>query len=135
MLQKTVFITLLVVSLTGLSSCTTSGLEAIGKPNAELDQKHLVIHNDILANTITIQAMNNRQIGDLLEAHITLANLSSGDKNIQYRFTWFDKDDFPVSPDDTGWTPVTLHGAATVNLKGLAPNAGVTSYKLNVREQ
>lgn len=132
MLQKTLFITLLVA---GLSGCTTSGLEAIGKPNAELDQKHLVIHNDNLANTITIQAMNNRQVGDLLEAHITLANLSSRDKNVQYRFTWFDKDDFPVSPDDTGWTPVTLHGAATVNLKGLAPNSGVTSYKLNVREQ
>ena len=135
MLQKILFAAVLAVSLTSLSGCTTSGLEAIGKPDAELDKKHLVIHNDNLANTITIQAMNNRQAGDLLEAHITLANLSSRDKNVQYRFTWFDKDDFPVSPDDTGWTPVTLHGAATVNLKALAPNTAVTSYKLNVREQ
>ena len=135
MLDKILVVTLLVVSVAGLSSCTTSGLEAIGKPDAEVDQKHLVIHNDNLASSITIAAINNRQVGDLLEAHIALANLSSSDKNVQYRFTWFDTDDFPVAPDDTGWTPVTLYGAATVNLKGLAPNTSVTSFKLNVREQ
>ena len=124
--------------LTGLlvaTGCTTSGLEAIGKPEADHDKKHLVIHNESLANAVTIKSMRTRQVGNHLEVNVTLANLTSRDKNVKYRFSWFDADEFQVEPDSNAWTPVTLHGAASVNLKALAPNASATSYKLNVREQ
>jgi len=123
------------LALLTTAGCATSGIEAIGKPQSENDKKHLVIHNESLANAITIKAMRTRTVGGHLEVNVTLANLTARDKNVQYRFSWFDADEFQVEGDANAWTPVTLHGAATVQLKALAPNASATSYKLNVREQ
>lgn len=117
------------------TGCTTSGLETIGKPEADHDKKHLVIHNETLANAVTIKSMRTRKVGNQLEVDVTLTNLTSRDKQVKYRFSWFDADEFQVEPDNNAWTPVTLHGAASVQLKALAPNATATSYKLNVREQ
>lgn len=119
----------------GLSGCSTSGIDAIGKPHAENDQKHLVVHNETLANKVTISAMRTRTTAGQLEVSLTLKNLTSRDKNMQYRFSWFDKDQFEVEPESEHWEPVVLHGAAIVELRALAPNPSVTSYKLNVREQ
>ena len=125
----------LLAALLFSTGCTTSGLEVIGKPDADLDKKHLVIHNETLANAVTIKSMRTRKTGNQLEVDVTLANLTSRDKHLKYRFSWFDADEFQVEPDNNAWSPITLHGAASVQLKALAPNSTATAYKLNVREQ
>lgn len=117
-----------------LSACTTSGLEAVGKPGDPKYAKHLIIHNEPLADTITITDMDNRSVGGLLEARVELSNLSGSDVNIQYKFTWFDADNFEVDPGADAWTPLSLHGHASASIKAVAPNPTVTSYKVNVRE-
>ena len=125
---------LLLLTLT-LSGCATSGLEATGKPLGDpAYAKFLVIHNEPLADKIIIQEMHSRITGGLLEVSIVLANLTATDKNIQYRFSWYDANNFEVEQGTEAWTPVTLHGKATVNMQAMAPNASVTTYKINVRE-
>lgn len=125
----------ILMTIVGLSGCATSGIEAIGKPSANPEYaKHLVIHNETLADKIIIQEMQTRKSGDLLEVSLVLANLTSTDKNIQYRFSWFDSDNFEVEQGSRTWTPVTLHGKSTINMQALAPNATVSTYKVNVRE-
>lgn len=118
-----------------LAGCATSGVEMIVKPNSENDQKHLVIHNESLANKITITAVQTRVVGGQLQANLSIRNLTSRDKQIQYRFSWFDKDNFEVDPGSESWVPVVMHGAAEVNVQGLAPNPSAQAFKLNVREQ
>ncbi len=118
-----------------IAACATSGIEAIGKPHAATDQKHLVIHNDSLAGKITISEMRTRDKAGMLDVNVTLQNLTSGDRRVQYRFTWFDSDEFEVEQGTTAWTPLLMHGAATVELRDTAPNPTVKSFKLNVREQ
>ncbi len=117
-----------------MAGCATSGIEAIGKPADAKVKKHLIIHNEPLADKITITRMRTRMAGDLLSVEITLTNLSSRDMNIQYRFSWYDADDFEVEQDKHGWTPLTLHGYADSNVTAVAPNPLVKSYKVNVRE-
>lgn len=125
----------LIMVVIGLCGCATSGIEATGKPNAEPDYaKHLVIHNETLADKVIIQAMQSRSQNGLLEVSIVLANLTNTDKNIQYRFAWYDEDDFEVEQGSRSWTPLTLTGKATANLRALAPNPSVSTYKINVRE-
>ena len=125
----------ILMAIVGLSGCTTSGIEAIGKPSADSTYaKHLVIHNETLADKIIIQEMQTRNRSDLLEVSLVLANLTSTDKQIQYRFTWYDADNFEVEPDSRTWTPATLHGKSTINMQALAPNTSVSTYKVNVRE-
>lgn len=118
-----------------LGGCATSGLEATGKPDANPEfAKHLVIHNESLANAVMITDMLSRRSGDLLEVSVVLTNLTSTDKNIQYRFSWFDADNFEVEQGSRSWNPVVLHGHASVTMKAVAPNTKVTTYKVNVRE-
>ena len=117
------------------AGCATSGLEATGKPGADPEfAKHLVIHNESLANAVMITDMLSRRSGDLLEVNVVLTNLTSSDKNIQYRFSWFDADNFEVEQGSRSWNPVVLHGHESVSMKAVAPNTNVKTYKVNVRE-
>jgi len=120
-----------------LGACSTSGIEAIGTPNDPEVKKHLLIHNDALANKVTISEMRSRTVrgGDMLQVSLTLSNLTSSDKNVQYRFSWFDSDEFEVEAGVEAWTPVNLHGMASIRIEGLAPNSSVKSYRLNVKGQ
>jgi uncharacterized protein YcfL len=118
-----------------MAGCATSGLEATGKPGANPEfAKHLVIHNESLANAVIITDMLSRRSGDLLEVNVVLTNLTSSDKNIQYRFSWFDADNFEVEQGSRSWNPVVLHGNESVSMKAVAPNTNVKTYKVNVRE-
>lgn len=123
------------VLLAAVVGCSTSGIEAIGKPDDPEVKKHLLIHNDALANKITISEMRSREVGGLLEVNLKLSNLTSRDKSVAYRFSWFDADEFEVEPGTDPWTPVNLHGAQSISVHGVAPNGSVTSYRLNVKGQ
>jgi len=121
------------LSITG---CATSGIEAIGKPTGDPKfAKHLVIHNEPLADDIIISDMHTRTVGGLLQVSVVLENLTSTDQNIQYQFSWFSSDNFEVEQGSESWTPATLHGKSTIQMQALAPNQSVTTYKVNVREQ
>ena len=118
-----------------LQACATSGIEATGAlttPN-EYD-KHLIIHNESLANKIIIQQMNTRKSTSFLEVSAVLANLTHTNKNIQYRFSWYDADNFEVEKGTRAWTPATLAGKSSITMQAVAPNATVTTYKINVKE-
>ncbi len=118
-----------------LAGCATSGIEATGKTEGDPKYaKHLVIHNEPLANVITITDMKSRFKGDLLEVSVELSNLSRSDKSIQYRFSWYDGENFEVEQGSRSWIPVVLHGKSSTNMNAVAPNAAVKTYKVNVRE-
>ena len=124
-----------IMLVTILSGCSTSGIEAIGQPDDAEIKKHLLIHSDALAKKITISDMRSREVGGLLEVNLKLTNLTSSDKAVAYRFSWFDGDEFEVEPATDAWTPVNLHGAQNMTVRGVAPNGSVKSYRLNVKEQ
>lgn len=133
--MKTFLIMWLLVAVMGLSGCATSGIEATGKPMGDPKYaKHLEIHNESLADKIIIQEMHTRTTGGVLEVSLVLANLTSTDKMIQYRFAWYDASNFEVEQGSRGWTPATLNGHSKINMQALAPNPTVTTYKVKVRE-
>ncbi|MBF0471357.1 MAG: YcfL family protein [Gammaproteobacteria bacterium] len=120
------------VALCTSYGCTTSGIEARGEPDAGI--KELVIHNDSLANSVTIQEMRSRRSGPLLQVSLLLANLSDSDLSLQYRFSWVDSDNFALEEESNHWIPITLHGRGSRALQGVAPTPKATSYRLNIRE-
>ncbi len=127
---------ILLMVLMVMSACATSGIEATGKPMGDPKfAKHLVIHNEPLADNIIITDMHTRTVGDLLEVSVVLENLTSTDQQIQYQFSWYSQDNFEVEQGSEPWTPTTLHGKSTFQMQALAPNSTVTTYKVNVREQ
>lgn len=118
-----------------LAGCATSGMVATGKTTGDPKlAKHLVIHNETLAVNITITEMKTRFKGGLLEVDVELTNLSGSDQSIQYRFSWFDSDNFEVEQGTRPWVPAVLNGNTTINMQAVAPNTSVKTYKVNVRE-
>lgn len=127
---------ILLMVLAVISACATSGIEATGKPMDDPKfAKHLVIHNEPLADNIIITDMHTRTVGGLLEVSVILENLTNTDQQIQYQFSWYSQDNFEVEQGSEPWTPTTLHGKSTFQMQAVAPNPTVTTYKVNVREQ
>lgn len=126
----------LLASLVVLTACSsTSGMVATHDSNADPEfAKHLVIHNSALEGDIIISDMKMRRTGGLLEVQVVLSNLTGSDQHVQYKFSWYDADNFEVEKDSRAWTPVLIHGNGKVTMNAVAPNASVTTYKLNVRE-
>lgn len=123
------------LTLVMLAACTTSGMVAKGTPGGDPEfAKHLVIHNESLAEDVIIQDMNTRVTGGLLEVNVVLANLTATDKNIQYRFAWYDDSNFEVEAGSDAWTPLLLNGFTQKDMHAVAPSPNVTTYKVNVRE-
>ena len=127
-----------------VAGCATSGIEATVSSTAEPEyDKHLVLHNGSLANKVIIQELNTRKTACVvvegrsicvLEVSAVLANRTGTNKSIQYRFSWYDADNFEVEKGSRSWTPVTLSGKSTINMQAVAPNPTVTTYKINVKE-
>jgi len=130
-------LSLIALSLLAITSCAskTSGMMATGSSEGGSKfSKHLVIDNDPLAEVIIIEDMNTRITGGALDVSISLANLSARDIRAQYKFSWYDKDSFQVEQGSRTWTPVFLPGKSSTRMQALAPNATVSTYKVNVRE-
>lgn len=125
----------LLSALVLLASCATSGIVATGNTTGDPKlAKHLVIHNENLADNIIITDMKTRFKGGLLQVDVELTNLSSSDQSVQYRFSWYDSEKFEVEQGTRPWVPVVLSGNTSINMQAVAPNTSVKTYKVNVRE-
>ena len=122
-----------IVTTIGCSS--TSGMVATHRSTGDPKfAKHLEINNSALEGDVIITNMRMRRTGDLLDVQVELTNLTGSDQNIQYKFAWYDDDNFEVDKDSRAWTPVLIHGNDKVTMSAVAPNPRASTYKLIVRE-
>ena len=125
-----------VLSIVAMSACSsTSGMVATHRSTGDPKfAKHLEINNSALEGDVIITNMRMRRTGDLLDVQVELTNLTGSDQNIQYKFAWFDEDNFEVDKDSRAWTPILIHGNDKVTMSAVAPNPRASTYKLIVRE-
>jgi len=125
-----------IVSIAAMSACSsTSGMVATHRSTGDPQfAKHLEINNSALEGDVIITNMRMRRTGDLLDVQVELTNLTGSDQNIQYKFAWYDEDNFEVEKDSGAWTPVLIHGNDKVTMNAVAPNSRASTYKLIVRE-
>jgi len=134
--------TLVIAALTTvllISSCknvppVTSGMGTDQIAPGQKYNKHLQVDNPDLAKKLYISDIRSRANNDLLEVNLTLTSTYQKTLQLQYHFTWFDKDGFVVEANKSPWQPVDLHGMQTAAVPGLAPTTQVTSFSLYVRE-
>jgi len=123
-------------SIAVISACSsTSGMVATHRSTGDPQfAKHLEINNSALEGDVIITNMRMRRTGDLLDVQVELTNLTGSDQNIQYKFAWYDDDNFEIDKDGRAWTPVLIHGNDKVTMSAVAPNPRASTYKLIVRE-
>jgi uncharacterized protein YcfL len=112
----------------------TSGLGSELIQQGDNYAKRLVVDNPSLGKQLEITDIKTRQTNDLLEVNLQLSSHYNKSLKLQYHFNWFDAQGFIVEAQKTPWKALELHGMQTVLLRGVAPNAGVESFNLYVRE-
>lgn len=114
--------------------CGTSGVEVF----ADLDPSvasRIDVGSSRLAGRIRVTEVKQTEVGGLLKPAISLKSMVSGTQNLQYKWSWFDASGFDVSSSQQHWSPLIVYGEQSKNIVGLAPNAGVKSFKFHIRDQ
>lgn len=129
----------LVASMLFITGCqnvppVTSGVGSEQITPGQKYQKHLKVDNAELGNKLHISDIRSRQNNELLELNLSLTSTYKKTLNLQYQFTWFDKDGFIIEANKSPWKPMALHGMQTETVAALAPNAKATSFSLYIRE-
>jgi uncharacterized protein YcfL len=103
------------------------------EPNSSW-QNMLKVDNPKLAQRLFISNVLSRKTNDLLDVNLEITSTYKKTQNLQYQFSWFDKQGFVIEQDKEPWKSVSLHGNQIVNVGAIAPNSEVAKFKLYVRE-
>jgi len=90
-----------------------------------------IINNPSLHKKVSLLDHHSRYTNGLLEAMVRLHNNTKSFQDIEYRFTWLDKDGFVVAQEP--WQPLTLNGLETKEVSSIASSPQVVDFKFEFR--
>ena len=125
---------LILMFMIGITGCSVDQAQnhtvSKSKPNR-------VIVNTIPASKmIRVASFSTRYINDILEAYVEVQNLSmkNYEQTFEYRFRWFDKDNYEVGKNLSIWKPLFLSAHDGMKITSLAPTPEAESFKFYIRE-
>ncbi len=121
---------LLLAATVAFVGCTTAGIE--GRKSATNEQVRY--RNSWLKEVVEMKNLKMRKVGGILQANATVFSDTSETLSVQYRFAWYDKDGFEIDKDAGSWKLATLHGRATEDIAGVAPNSRAEEFRIVIRE-
>ncbi|MFI4912413.1 MAG: DUF1425 domain-containing protein [Sedimentisphaeraceae bacterium JB056] len=69
-----------------------------------------------------------------MEVHITLHNDSYKTKRFEYKFEWLDSQGGILDTKTSVWLPYSIAGNATSTIKGIAPRAEASTFRVITRK-
>lgn len=118
------------ISLIFLSGCRTC-TEAMWNPG--LGGNQFVEPSATTQSRVsTIKELKGKSVGGVLQGSAVVESRSSSQQQIEYQFTWYDKDGFVTGNDSPPWQPVTLYPRGTQQLQAVGPNTLAASYKIQI---
>lgn len=113
-----------------LAGCSASNMARPGEDG----EPRLYSNNSTLANRLAVEALQDKQVGDLLYVQATLENGWKFELDFQYKIKWFDRDGFEVAPESQPWRQLVMAGRSQNNVQAVAPNPSAVRYEIWVRE-
>ncbi len=91
--------------------------------------------SDLIGQGLTVVDVTQR-VGKsgFLEVHITLKNDSYRTKRFQYKFEWLDGQGAILDTKTSVWLPYSIGGNATSSIRGVAPRADASSFRVVTRK-
>jgi len=71
----------------------------------------------------------------MLIAKVVVRNKVSKALNLQYKFSWFDKNGNEIDPGSGASIPIMLNKKSSTTLQGVAPNPSAIDFKIEISEQ
>lgn len=116
-----------------LAGCSSVNM---AQRQTEDGQAQTVLHtnNSLLAGRLTVKNLKTRRQGNLMQVQATLENQWQFQLDFQYKFKWFDKDGFEISPQGQPWRQVVMAGDSQANVQAVAPNPSAVRFEIWVQE-
>jgi len=115
-----------------LIGCTNNAKNIANKSISQPAQ--VVINNKQLQKEVTIGIGSDRtNDNDILEAFIDVHSKVNSAVTLQYRFHWFDKEDYEVGQNMSMWLPLFLEPKDSIKVTGVAPTPKADSFKFYLK--
>jgi uncharacterized protein YcfL len=82
---------------------------------------------------LEIESVKRRVVNGLLQVQVTLRSTSSDPLALETSWEWFDRGGFRLDDGRSAWIPIQVGARTTVEVRSVAPKAGVDAFKFHVR--
>lgn len=131
--MKNIYLILILISFVGCTS-TINNDSRVANQILSLPPQ-VVINNVQLQKEVTIGVGSDRtNNNDILEAFIDVRSNINKSVTLQYRFRWFDSEDYEVGENMSMWIPLFLEPKDSIKVTGVAPTPKADSFKFYLKK-
>ncbi len=117
-----------------LSACSTVNTveraEANATPNLVNDKR--IITDGGLSDYAYVAQVSERYVGGLLQIQAKIVNSTSATRQVNYKFTWFDKSGMVVPSATSTWLTLVIEGGQNQYISAVAPSKNACDFKLEL---
>ncbi|MCJ2377962.1 YcfL family protein [Vibrio sp. ZSDZ34] len=113
--------------ITGCAQPKTSGIKVEGQTQTVL------FGDERMGKEISIEDISTIDTNGHARAIVKLANTTSTDKTLQYRFYWYDKQGLEVNTKQAPWKRLILRGDETISISEVSVNPNGKDFRLQMR--
>lgn len=117
------------VSLILLGGCSANTASI----SIDSGNQNVVVGDIALAQSLSFENAGIIINGSHPQAQVTITNLTTFTKNLQYRFNWYDSQGLEVDDETSPWRPIMLYGNETQILKAAPISPTVTNFRVSIR--
>jgi len=94
----------------------------------------VIINNVALQQEVTIGVGSDRtNNNDIMEAFIDVQSKVNKPVTLQYRFRWYDNEDYEVGKNMSMWIPLFLEPRDSIKVTGVAPTPKADNFKFYLK--
>ena len=108
--------------------------------NTKVSNKSLSLPPQVVINNVQLQKEITIGIGsdrtndnNILEAFVDVRSNMNSSTTLQYRFRWFDNEDYEVGQNMSMWIPLFLEPRDSIKVTGVAPTPKADSFKFYLK--
>jgi uncharacterized protein YcfL len=113
--------------LAGCAQPKTSGIKVEGQTQTVL------FGDERMGKEISIEDISTIDTNGHARAVVKLANTTSTDKTLQYRFYWYDEQGLEVNTKQAPWKRLILRGDETISISEVSVNPNAKDFRLQMR--
>ncbi len=87
-----------------------------------------------LTEKATITGVHETLVGDLVKVQVEILNTRTTQRELSYKFEWYDDAGMLVDSPMSIWKPQTMLGGESVSLVSVAPNPRARDFRLKIQE-
>jgi len=94
----------------------------------------VIINNVALQQEVTIGVGSDRtNNNDIMEAFVDVQSKVNKPVTLQYRFRWYDNEDYEVGQNMSMWIPLFLEPRDSIKVTGVAPTPKADNFKFYLK--